>query len=70
MMSNIPNTSTTPIDPDNPPTTEQFWEGAVLKHTGQTGSLADWLMQHPPLSKPRTAAEIDQDIAQIRSAWD
>jgi len=37
MMSDISNTSTTLIDPDHPPTTEAFWEGAVLvlKRAGQ-----------------------------------
>lgn len=34
-MSNIPNTSTTLIDPDNPSTTEAFWQGALLKRAGQ-----------------------------------
>lgn len=35
MMSDISNISTTLIDPDNPPTTEAFWQGAVLKRAGQ-----------------------------------
>ena len=34
-MSNEFTGSITPIDSDNPPTTEAFWEGAVLKRAGQ-----------------------------------